>query len=75
MESLDLILRGLENQRGLSREMTRSDLVPPVIFLLGDMDGYQSLYFSQYPMQSESGEYVLLADCLKSARIYKPSSV
>ena len=54
MESLDLILTGLENQRGLSREMTRSNLVPPVIFLLGDMDGYQSLYFSQYPMQSES---------------------
>lgn len=50
MKCLDFILSGLENQwKGLSREMIRPDLVPPVICLLEDMGGYQSLYFSSIP--------------------------
>lgn len=56
----------------LSREITRLDLVPPVTRHLEDMGGYQSFFFSIVSHAEQVLKIcVLMADCLKSTRIYK----
>lgn len=45
-KSLDFILSEMENHwRDLSRGVTRSDFIPPVISLLEEVDGHQSSIF------------------------------